>query len=116
MIFILYLNLIFFIIICNILLVLILEKKEFESEIFNSELGKKINQAICEDNKWFVFKNSLSGLEVFTVLDEEKRHLACDKPVPETPILKKCSATDYLQTHSPCTMLLSELMFYRNQK
>lgn len=116
MIFILYLNLVFFIIICNILLVLIIEKKEFEQEVFSSDIGKKINNAMCNDNQWFIFNNKQSGLEIFYMVDEKGNPIKCNQPVPKNPILRQCSAKDYLHTRSSCTMLLTELMFYRNQK
>lgn len=115
MLFILYLNLVFFIIICNILLILIIEKKEFEQDIFSSDMGKKVNNAMCNDNIWFIFNNKKSGLEIFYMVDENGRPIKCDQPVPKDPVVRQCGAKDYLQPRSACTMLLSELMFYRNQ-
>lgn len=112
-----YFIIIFFILIFNILIPIIIQKIELENQIFNSDLGLKINKVKCHNNKLFILERKINGLEIFYFIDKDSNFLTCEKTINDAIDKIKCGNNgEFNNRNNPCFVLISELLFYKNIK
>lgn len=111
----LYFIIIFFIIIFNILIPIIIERLKLEKNIFESEKGQSLTELKCFDNKVMILERTIFGLRLHYYLDQAGKFVKCDETIPEVVKKKECGIDgEYNNRTHPCSVLLSELLFYKN--
>lgn len=113
--FILYLVIFFFIIIFNVLLPLIIDKVTIQTQILNSELGKKMTKITCNNDHWFYIEPKVNGLELKYFVDDDDNIISCKTDFTNITKTKTCGEKgEYNNRYNPCFYALSELLFYRS--
>lgn len=109
----LYLIILFFVIIFNIIFPAIKNKIIIQNQILNSNLGKQMTKITCKNNYWFYISPSKFMLDIQYFTDDKGDMLPCN----ESFINKKTKSCNnegmYNNKYNPCYQILSELLFYR---
>lgn len=112
--FILYLVIFFFIIIFNVLIPNIVERLQIEDQIFSSSLGKTLTSLTCKNGYWFIIDKNVTGLSLKYLQNQNGELLSCDQNFNSTYTPITCGENgEFNNRHHPCSVLLTELLFFR---
>lgn len=113
--FILYLVIIFYIIIFNVLIPLIVQRLDVENQIYNSTKAQALTKITCVDNYWFFIDKTIYGLKINYLIDKNGDFLTCDKDFEDLNEFKQCGFEgEFNNRYNPCLSVISQLLYYRD--
>lgn len=105
---ILYLLVVFFIIIFNILIPNLIQKLKITNEIFDSPKVK------CLSNYWFYLDKTVAGIKII-YFTQDKNILTCDKKFTNNEPHECGLIDEYNNIYHPCYTAITNLMFLKSK-